>query len=285
MNANSMSKGEVRYLEFPKELRPLFENPVTSLEDYRQKIDEITKYVAEKEQGKGLYYRGDEAATNVQCKLFSAKLLSQETERFNKWKKNCCTRECGAKKVGDIFCLAAKQHYNGTTRLLDFSTDPYVALRFACGSGKTNAVDRIVTVFVTDCKVIDVEKDGYQKSSQLMRLVEDDKVADNKIFRKDHFIQMPRFFDRINRQKGLFLFMGNFADEERECAMPRYREEKVSHSLSAKTGRGVIYTGFVGTLKIPANVCNDIRTELEAIQEYKIEYLLPREKELKCLNL
>ena len=63
------------------------------------------------------------------------------------------------------------QHYKGNTRLLDFTRDPLVALRFACGEDGDNCRKK-VTVYVAES--IDLSDGKNNKGQELMKLVKSD---------------------------------------------------------------------------------------------------------------
>lgn len=116
----------------------IFEESIKSVHGFDEKL-KVIKSLIEKETSKqnakklNAYFRGDKQNSNVQCKLFRCGKLSDEAKLFDEWKNDW--QESGEKLSNDEFeNLIRMQHEEKTfTRLLDFSTDPKVALRFACG--------------------------------------------------------------------------------------------------------------------------------------------------------
>lgn len=180
------------------------------------------------------------------------------------------------KNETELHFLCNIQHQGRCTRLLDFSTDPLVALRFACG--RDEKCDKRITVFYTD-SIKKEEKDFEDEDIKaLMKLVmsedlknftEDEKVR----ISKDYFIELPSFLDdveRCKRQKGAFLFPGNLERIDRDY----HENEKVIHKLSETTGRGESYPGYIVNVRIKKEYVKDIRDELEKTEKYKIDYLM-----------
>ncbi len=268
-------------MNWKEELPEVFTTPVTSLEDYRKRIDKIEWFLsASGVKGLNAYYRGDKAEDNVQCGLFRKDILSEEAALFENWKL----------KNKDLLCedefenLVRMQHEGHPTRLLDFTTDPLVALRFACGNEGQNSEKKITVFATTDyiCK----NKNGKDKSiiNVFMELVKSANTLSHisekcrSIYQKDYFVETSRNFERIKHQKGLFLFMGNLTDKELLNDLFQDHSEKVIHKLSETCGRGAQYQGYIGVLHISPGCIEAIRNKLEQTHCYRISYLMAEEK-------
>lgn len=275
-------------MNMKKFARKYFESDVESVSDFLHRIKQIENAFRNKENCKNkninfqFFYRGDRFCMPTQSNLFRYKLLSKEHQLFEEWQKNCDSRKegkCEGNYCGKLMCLAQMQHYKANTRLLDFTEDPLVALRFACGREGDNCRKK-VTVYCTD------QIDMTQNSKPEDNIIEDTMMSlvtsqcppteGKDILSKDTFIRVDQAFGRIKRQKGLFLFMGNhYHGDEKES---RYiQEEKIPHELSSTSGRGKLYPGYVGVLTIAKSAVEQIRAELEEDEkyaEYKMKYLM-----------
>lgn len=263
-----------------EKLNRVFREDVVSLEDFKKRIAKIKKLLPQNENSEFKYfYRGDKFCTPVQSKVFRYGNLKNENIMFQKWQEQCYAKEikvCNCKHKGSLCCLAYMQHYNECgTRLLDFTRDPLVALRFACGKEGEDCRKK-VTIYVTESIKID-EKPGIGKS--LMKLVCSDYEMNcgdkNEHIGKDYFIEVDKTFPRIEQQDGLFLFMGNRKDTVETD--PEYKH-KVEHELSYN-GRGKEYKGYVGVLNISPSAVKGIREELESDEKYKMDYLMSEQQE------
>ena len=258
-------------MKFPEMVSNAFDGECTSLEDFQRRISEIRSFIRnQKESQFHIFLRGDAKETKVTCKLFQngpSKYngLSCEADNFALWSKNC-----NCKYRNSIHCLMCMQHYDGNTRLLDFTKDPLVALRFACGREGDNR-DKKVTVFFTDYLI---ETDACEKTKSIfpafMKLVESPYMLslsqkERELICKDYFLEPSLDFPRIQRQKGCFLMMGNTDDGE---------GKKTSHLISPTNGRGRLYDGYVGVINIAGTAVSNMRNELEAIDEYRMTYLM-----------
>ena len=274
-----------------EELEKQFNGTVKSINDYTERIDEIEKIlgkiICKDNKQYRFCYRGDRAMTFTQCKLFRNNDLVNEKTMFSSWQNDCGLQErkiCNCEQKGKLLCLAYMQHYSKCgTRLLDFSYDPLVALRFACGKDGQNE-EKKVTMYITD--FISAEE-YHTKEDHFLQLVNSDLwIAEaNRDIYEDTFIEIekPSFEEqadtRIERQKGIFLFMGNRRSVEE--TNPRH-DRKVAHKLSASVGRGKGYDGYVGVLKIAASKVEKIRDELDSTCKYNIHYLMnDKEEETK----
>ena len=269
-------------------LEEVFQDDIDSIEKYIHCINKIKKILNKQPEVKRnqwkFCYRGDRADSNVQCTLFKNGFLETENSMFQFWQDNCGIRNqgvCSCKHKGSLLCLAYMQHYcRWGTRLLDFSSDPLVALRFACGKDGQNE-EKKVTMYITD--FISAEE-YHTKEDHFLQLVNSDLwIAEaNRDIYEDTFIEIekPSFEEqadtRIERQKGIFLFMGNRKSVEE--TNPRH-DRKVAHKLSASVGRGKGYDGYVGVLKIAASKVEKIRDELDSTCKYNIHYLMNDKEE------
>ena len=203
-------------------LPDVFSEDVTSLDDYKNRIQEIEKYCKSNgDDNWGTFYRGDLYDAKAQCNLFRSNSTTNEAELFNTW-KNTHSKIC-EDFPEEFMQLAYMQHYCKKedalyTRLLDFSTDSLVALRFACGEGENRR--KKVTVYQTDYLRLNAI-DRKEILESYMRLVKSQESLplykesqDEACWSRDTFVEVERNFPRIDRQKGLFLIMGNFTTAE-----------------------------------------------------------------------
>ena len=276
----SMKKNE--YLE------PYFRDDVVSLEDFEWRITEIkgklAKFLANNETFK-CFYRGDKFCTPTQSKIFRDDIFEIEDSLFRLWQDNCCAKklgicQCKPQDMGSLLCLAYMQHYCDIgTRLLDFSKDPKIALRFACGDKEKNCSGcrKKVTIYVVESIGVEEHPEIENSFIKLVTSGNANRFLD-EYNKKDYFIEMNQNFPRIERQNGLFLFMGNRSSDNNER---QNHSTKIKHELSQSDGRGSSYKGYVGVLNIAASAIDEIRTELDKINEYNIKYLMEGQLEDK----
>lgn len=263
-----------------EKLNRVFSEDVVCLKDFNKRIAEIEKVISKNKKPEFKYfYRGDKFCTPVQSKVFRCDNLKNENTMFQGWQEQCYAREigvCNCEYKGSLHCLAYMQHYNERgTRLLDFTRDPLVALRFACGNEGEDCRKK-VTIYVTES----IKTDGKSEIEEsLMKLVRSDYEIScgdrNEHIGKDYFIEVDKTFPRIEQQDGLFLFMGNRKDTFE--TNPKYKH-KVKHELSYN-GRGEEYKGYVGVLNISPSAVKGIREELESDEKYKMDYLMSEQQE------
>ena len=179
----------------------VFDSDITSVNDYLCRIQKIKKFIR------------DRYCSPIQSNFFRYGNINDEANNFKKWINE--NQDLIREYKTDFEKLAYMQHYSANTRLLDFTTDPKVALRFACGQKGDNCRKK-VTLYNTACLKYD-DTDFSQKIETFMQLVKSKKSLDDYLktmVLKDYFIEMPQNFPRIKRQKGLFLLMGNFTTSE-----------------------------------------------------------------------
>lgn len=266
-----------------EKLNRVFSEDVVCLKDFNKRIAKIEKVISKNKKPKFKYfYRGDKFCTPVQSKVFRYGNLKNENTMFQKWQDQCYAREigvCNCEHKGSLHCLAYMQHYKECgTRLLDFTRDPLVALRFACGKEGEDCRKK-VTIYVTESIKIDEE---LEIEESLMKLVCSDYEISckdmNEHMGKDYFIEVDETFPRIKHQKGLFLFMGNRKDTLETDSNYDY---KVKHELSYN-GRGKEYKGYVGVLNISPCAVKRIREELDSLKKYQMDYLMNEQQKAEC---
>ena len=108
--------------------------------------------------------------------------------------------------LSDIDLLALAQHFGAPTRLLDWTTNPLVALYFATFSGKfvDDQHDGVVYIYKAETDDFIRDKIGLNTSDDEAPMFKQDLFSS-----KVRFIS-PRFVDaRIRNQKGLFSIQEN----------------------------------------------------------------------------
>ncbi len=277
-------------MDIRKFLCDIFDRDVISLSDYETRIVKLNNFFKSHcNRSFQAFYRGDRFCTPTQSKLFRNDLLSSEHTEFENF-----SLDTHDGFQSDFEKLAYMQHYQGQTRLLDFSKDPLVALRFACGTRKDNCRKK-VTFYYTN--YID-DPNSSEEIQILMQLVKSPvafsivKIKDQlrnqgynieaekivKTFSEDYFVE-GNFDDlRMERQKSIFLFMGNIENYRFNSELPGRNQRcryKVIHELSPTVGRGRMYPGYVGVFNIAAEAVPGIREELENTEEYNMNWLMP----------
>ena len=275
-------------MDLTESLSEYFSSEVTSVNDYCKRIAAIKSYTDTMSSSNfQSFYRGDRYCTPTQSKLFREGSLEDEAKNFldylevhkeeiNKFLEGDLYDSYGD-TVKDIMRLAYMQHYESNTRLLDFSKDSRVALRFACGPKESCLCTKKVTIYCTSSISYNTDED-LRVLRNFMGLVKSDANSishlDPDILKKDYFIELPLSFPRIERQDGFFLLMGNFETKELCSGKINEYQTKVKHELSSTIGRGKSYEGFVGVLRIAAQNVDEIRDELESTEKYNIKYLM-----------
>lgn len=244
-------------MNFNDEINELLEVPISTVERYSCVIAEIEAKMKKSLQDNVLaenmtsFYRGDIMGSELKPKIFNTNHFEFEAKNFKiqyKQRKKECESEL------HFLCRSQHEYENIYTRLLDFSKNALVALRFACGREDENE-DKKVTIFFTN---VMREKDFEEDSKVFMKLVKSDNLKgftqkEKEHISKDHFIYLPEMLDdieRCKRQEGAFLFPGNL----KYIDTPHNKNKKVAHKLSTTTGRGEKYPGYIVNIPIKKNM-------------------------------
>ena len=183
--------------------------------------------------------------------------------------------------------MAKVQHYGGKTRLLDFTEDVEIAAFFACNGelGKdgiiyccyadyydfttynkaNNDIKNILLNYC--CKPKEMEAD-LNKLGEDKKYFNKSKNEIRELISQDHFILLPKSNERIKRQKGLFLWMGDTSrledNDSEKALLPkgkanhlRRTAEDFSEPYKSR------YNGIISTLNIPNNRKKEILEELK----------------------
>lgn len=278
-------------MDIRKFLFDIFDSDVLSLQDYETRIGKLKNFLESRRNNSfRAFYRGDLFCTPTQSKLFRNDLLCSENIEFEKY--SLATRDSFQ---SDFEKLAYMQHYQGKTRLLDFSKDPFVALRFACGTEDDNCRKK-VTFYYTNYISDPSSSEEIRILMQLVKSPVDFSIAEIRaqlqkqgydindktiveILSKDYFVDANIDDLRMERQEGVFLFMGNIDNYQFNSRQQGRNRKKVIHELSPTFGRGKIYPGYVGVFNIAAEAVPRIRKELENTEEYNMKWLMPPEGE------
>ena len=240
-----------------------------------------------------IYYRGQSKDYDgkISASLFrKTNALCNEAKWMKEWLKSRGIQEESLKSIGYI------QHYGQGTRLLDFTTDINVALYFACCDEQHKKESGYVYCYSTDyiedendvrCKILSdyCFFDGNNEKT-FMNFFTEEGIKYNKtpedivdILRKDYFLDYDILKDdneRMKRQKGLFLWMG-----DSDLSVHSY-EKGMTRSLSKENGRGSQYPGYILRVVIEPAMKQAICEKLEA-KGYSQKYLFP-EVEKKRIN-
>lgn len=229
------------------------------------------------------YYRGEATEFETVANIFRHNEEIQESQLIENWLRENTDNDKSLTTIGKM------QHYGEHTRLLDFSTDINVALYFACKDEKKIDKQGFVYCYHTNC--ISDEKDEncqiltdfcffdtlgdiplhefIKKESQKYKKSIDSIIT---LLKRDHFLNydlLKEGNERINRQNGLFLWMGDtFLTEKSEF---KGKTEK----LTSTSGRGKDYPGIVLTVIIKSEMKKFIMKFLNE-KDYNEEYLMPK---------
>lgn len=192
-------------MDFNKEIEELLAEYISSVNKYVMVIKEIEDKMKESLRNDAIFenmtsfYRGDIMDSELKPKIFNTNRLEFEAKNFKiqyKQRKKECESEL------HFLCRSQHEYEKTYTRLLDFSKNALVALRFACGREDENE-DKKVTIFFTN---VIREKDFEEDSKVFMKLVKSDNLKDftpkeKEHISKDHFIYLPEMLDDIERCK------------------------------------------------------------------------------------
>lgn len=267
-------------MDFTKEVKDILKKEIRCKADYANTINGIKEKMMEAAKKSkydinkmGFFYRGDSNQAPLCPKIFLNKsCLSSEGSRFReKFELNKNTNET------ELHFLCRLQHECDCTRLLDFSTEPSVALRFACGRDNEN-YDKRVTMIYTD----HIKENNHDylddEVATLLKMVKSDDLCnfdekEKRQLSKDYFIVLTDLLndiERCKRQKGAFLFPGNFSN----INTPVCYDEKVAHRLSRSIGRGKDYIGYIVNIPIDKKYVKQLRNELDKTKDYSIKHLM-----------
>lgn len=198
----------------------------TSNDDEQEELEEESDTVLNKDgeniKSKKIYYRGQSNEEwKIECSLFRENLLLNE-EKLN--------NEIINRKPNDFFnCsnslekLILMQHYGIPTRLIDITTNPLVALYFACQGNPDK--DGVVFIFEEDVEYdINDEKivatfsylknngtiQDFEKLLNKENIIYNDRTTIETILNKKYVLINPKLNNpRIIAQHGLFLCCSN----------------------------------------------------------------------------
>lgn len=167
-------------------------------------------------------------------KTFEDRSLTRFRSEFNLYSRDM---ERPDKKLS---WLSLMQHYGVPTRLLDFSTSPYVALYFAIenlvpqkdGELAIYAIDYTALV---DCsceyvKKLNLDFEEYSPSAKFYRDCESafEKVLDRQSYDVLWFVDPVQINSRLEKQAGTFLISGSFEKTIDELAeSDLYRDVRI----------------------------------------------------------
>lgn len=191
-------------------------------EEIEEESDNILSKDEENVKNKKIYYRGQSNEEwKIECSLFRENLLLNE-EKLN--------NEILNRKPNDFFnCnnslekLILMQHYGIPTRLIDITTNPLVALYFACQGNPDK--DGVVFIFEEDVEY-DINNENivatfsylknngtiqdFEKLLNKENVIYNDRTTIETILNKKYILINPKLNNpRIVAQHGLFLCCSN----------------------------------------------------------------------------
>lgn len=109
--------------------------------------------------------------------------------------------------------LTKMQHHGAPTRLMDWTHDPNIALYFASKSDN-NAPDLAVYCLDIDAlrnieSCLNIVEENEDWSGIYEKLTESQRFFTNRELEANYYLLKPGMTERIDKQKGLFIFTGN----------------------------------------------------------------------------
>lgn len=189
--------------------------------------------------------------------------------------------------------IAKVQHYGGRTRLLDFTEDVEIAAFFACSSQNINKDGIIYCCFADyydfsngNNKIVKDILANYCYNINSLKTIIDEHKLDKKLLIKllgqDHFIKPLESNERIRRQKGQFLWMGDTGLLIEPVNNERLLEKKPSEPLRTKIAdsRYSLYNGVISTIIIPSKTKGKILDKLRRKYGISKTYIYVKPEEI-----
>jgi hypothetical protein len=192
-------------------------------------------------------------------------------------------RSLGDTRWGDLGMMAILQHHGASTRLLDVSLDPMIALWFAVEGPAHSNKDALVAAFdisrlrQVPRSIASEQVDGYSEISypswkySLEEYLQPDELA---------WFEPPQADERIKVQRGLFLVSRHATGTEADFVQPVLRHRSpalddffLKHSKSRPSGRPIA-PAFVA-FRIKASWKRELLRHLERSYGYTYETIFP----------